>query len=376
VHDRRTGLAVTTDLDDEGLRRVADGAAALAAAGEPVPGCRLGDPGPARGHDGFDPVVLGLDAPAAGAALLAVAGAHGAFRAGAARTAIASTRGVRAYEQRSFAELRVRRGAPGGRSLELSNVAVGPAGVDPAGLAAEVDELLDGGAGEPVAVAQGEHAVVLGPWAVAEVLRRAAVTFAGPNLHGRMGTRVAATSINLSDSPRYPGTLPRSFDAEGVPRQPVPLIQDGVAHRAVHDATSGASTGHARAPGGLGGPLPEHLVLVGGGAPGLAELAAPLADGLLIPALSFRGSWVIGEPGSAMAEGVRHIRDGEIADPAPNLMVMFEPLELLAAVQDLTTAQRAVSASPLPQDSARTASATLAPGLRAGGGLHVVGAVA
>jgi len=374
VRDRRTGLAVTTDLDDDGLRRAAEGAALLAAAGEPVPGARLGDPGPARTHDGFDPVVLSLDASSAGAALLGAAGVQGAFRAGAARTAIASTRGVRAYEQRTFAEVRVRRGTPEGRSLELSAAAVGPGGVDPAELAAETDALL--GAGTPAAVAEGEHAVVLGPWAVAEVLRRAAVTFAGGNLHGRMSTRVAATTINLSDSPRYPGTLPRAFDAEGVPRQPVPLIQDGVAHRAVHDATSGTSTGHARAPGGLGGPLPEHLVLVGGGCEGLAELATPVAGGLLVPGLSLRGSWVIGEPGSAMAEGVHHIRGGEIAEPAPNLMVFFEPLELLSAVQALTATQRAVPATPFPQDSARTASATLAPGLRADGAVHVVGPIA
>ena len=121
---------------------------------------------------------------------------------------------------------------------------------------------------------------MLGPWAVAEVLRRAAVAFGGPEspLGGRLGTRVAAPAINLSDSPRFAATLPRSFDATGVPRQPLPLIQDGVAHR-----FAGPGTGHALAAGGIGGTLPEHLVLVGGGAADLAELAAPIEVGLLIP---------------------------------------------------------------------------------------------
>ena len=38
-------------------------------------------------------------------------------------------------------------------------------------------------------------------------------------LEGRLGTRVAAPAINLSDSPRFPRTLPRAFDAEGVRRR-------------------------------------------------------------------------------------------------------------------------------------------------------------
>ena len=88
-------------------------------------------------------------------------------------------------------------------------------------------------------------------------------------LGGRLGTRVAAPAINLSDSPRFAGTLPRAFDAEGVPKAPLPLIQDGVAHRVVHDPRSAAragdgarSTGHATAPGGSPfGPAPTNLVL-------------------------------------------------------------------------------------------------------------------
>jgi len=208
--------------------------------------------------------------------------------------------------------------------------------------------------------------VVLGPWAVAEVLRRLAPAFGGPEspLASRLGTRVAASAINLSDSPRFAATLPRSYDAVGAPRQPLPLIQDGVAHR-----LAGPGTGHALAPGGIGGSVPEHLVLVGGGAADIAELAAPVELGLLIPALSVHGAWVLGQRGSALAEGVSVIRNGELAEPAPNLTVLFEPLELLAAAQALTARQRTVP--PPVQRSARTASATVAPGARFGGGLFV-----
>lgn len=361
LRDGRVGTAVTTDVDDAGLARAAAGAVRLAATG-PEALNALPEPAPGRPHDGYDPEALSADPADAGAAL----DEWGRWRAAAAKTAIVSTKGVRAYEERSFGDLRMRRHAGPGRSLELTATAVRPGELDAAGLAAEAEQLLR--PGDAVHVEPGEYSVVLGPWAVAEVLRRAALSFGGPAspLSDRLGTRVAASAVNLSESPRFAATLPRSYDAEGSPRQPVPLIQDGVAHR-----LAGPGTGHAQAAGGVGGAFPEQLVLVGGGAADLAELAAPVDHGLLIPALSLHGGWMAGRRGSAMAEGVRVIRGGEPAEPAPNLTVMFEPLELLACVQALTARQRTIP--PPLQRSARTASATVSPAFRAAGGLHVAG---
>jgi predicted Zn-dependent protease len=300
---------------------------------------RLGDPATARTHDGWDPALLraGPDAAPAGAQLDAVA----------EKVAIVSTRGVRAYEQRTAATLRVRRDG-----LVLAQTAPRLAALDAERLAADADLVL--GTGDAAAAEPGEPAVVLGPWAVAEILRRAV-----PLLADRLGTRVVAPSINLSDSPRYPSTVPRSYDAEGVPVQPVPLIQDGVAHRTVHDSTTAAaagttSTGHAVAPAGLAPPRPRNLVLVGGGVETLEALAAPLEHGLLIATLSPDGR----------AGGVRMIRDGSLAEPVRPRAVGIDPLALLAHVQALTGSQRTV---PAPGGGA-----TVAPGLRAGAGLRVL----
>ena len=355
----RLGTAVTTETDDAARARAATGAARLAASGPEVVD-DLPEPSPGRPHDGYDGAIAESDP--AGVAAGLEPWSH--WRAAAAKTAIASTRGVRAYEERSFVDLRVRRHGEPGRSLELTATRARLAEVDADALGDEAGDLL--GAGEPVAVEPGEYAVVLGPWAVAEVLRRAALAFGGPRspLADRLGQRVAAPEINLSDSPRFAATLPRSYDAEGAPRQPLPLIQDGVAHR-----LAGPGTGHALRPGGVGGTVPEHLVLVGGGATDLAALAEPVERGLLIPALSVHGAWVLGRRGAALAEGVRVIRDGALAEPAPNLTVTFEPFELLERAQALTARQRTVP--PPVQRSARTASATVAPGARFGGGLFV-----
>jgi predicted Zn-dependent protease len=98
---------------------------------------------------------------------------------------------------------------------------------------------------------------------------------------------VAASSINLSDAPAFPRTFARSYDAEGVPKRPLPLIQDGVAHAVVHDLRSAAaagdgarSTGHALEVNSPHGPVPTNLVLIGGGAEDEDALAAPIERGL------------------------------------------------------------------------------------------------
>ena len=78
-----------------------------------------------------------------------------------------------------------------------------------------------------------------------------------------------------------------------MPKAPLPLIQDGVAHRVVHDTLSAAiagggasSTGHALAPGGSTfGPIPTNLVLLGGGARDEAQLMAPIERGIYVTRL-------------------------------------------------------------------------------------------
>jgi predicted Zn-dependent protease len=357
VAEGRVGTAVTTDVDDDGLARAAAAASRLAASG-PAARDDLPEPAEGRPHNGFEPVIALPDA----------LDEWSSWRAAAAKTAIASTKGVRAYEERSFGDLRVRCHGAAGRSLELTAAAVRHGELEPGTLVAEADRLL-GEDAEVTAPEPGEYPVVLGASGVAEVLRRAALALGGPQspLSEHLGKRVAAACVNLSDSPRFAAQLPRSYDAEGAPRQPLPLIQDGVAHR-----LAGPGTGHAVMPGGVGGTLPEHLVLVGGGAADLAELAAPIERGLFIPALSLHGAWVLGRRGSALAEGVRMIRGGELAQPLPNLTVVFEPVELLGRAQALTARQRTVP--PPVQRSARTASAIVCPGARFGGALFVAGA--
>src|ERR687896_2645845 len=63
LRDGRVGLATTTDVDEDGLARVATGAGRMAARGQEATGS-LPERVPGRPHDGYDPAVPGPD-PAA-----------------------------------------------------------------------------------------------------------------------------------------------------------------------------------------------------------------------------------------------------------------------------------------------------------------------
>ena len=353
----RVGAASTTDLSEAGL----DGAAAAATAHaeldrEPRDARALPEPAEGRPHDGWDPAVLALD-PAAVAAELAGAAGDGLaveWRAGAARVAIRSSPGADAFEERSFAAAEIE--APG-RPVAA---AVGPGGVDVAALAAAARAGFH--EGSPQAAEPGEWAVVLGPVAVAQVLELLKPELTAPDglIAARHGARIVSPAVNLADSPRFPGTLPRSYDAEGVPRRPVPLIQDGVAHQVVADAATGVSTGHATRPGHAA-PWPDHLVLTGGGAASVDELVAPLELALFVPAFLPSGhGWLL--------DGARLIEAGERTWPV-NGAAELDPVGVLAGTEALTGAQQLV---PTDDDSALTIGATLAPALRTRAGVVLV----
>lgn len=356
-----TGVpAGTGDAELAAALEEATGAATRAAAtGAPGPHPGLFTPQPVRTHAGYDPATARHEVGPAEAAITAVVKAagelevDGTWTTRAAETAIASSTGLDLHDRTTSAilDVTVRDAATGGTGAACG-AAASASGIDAAEIAGRaLAVLLPGG---PVAVEPGRLPVVLGPEAVAAVLTLLGRTAFDGLAHaegrgalvGRLGTRVAASAINLSDAPRFARTLPAAFDLDGVPKAPVPLIQDGVAHRVVHDVRSAAaaggaatSTGHATAPGGAeGGPSPEHLVLIGGGAADVAELCAPVERGLFVSHLSYDPAIATDEP-VASALGAVHIQHGRLAEPAANVRLAADPLAVLRGVDALTMAQ-------------------------------------
>jgi len=370
VRDGHVGRASTNAQDDEALaacgRRAAEAAEAAARAGGPGPYPGLPAGSLARAHQGHDPETARLDPALGGAALEAAfeaaaergVEAHGTWTVGEVEHAVASSAGAAADERVTDAFMKVVCIAPRGRSGYASGAAVAVGDLDPAALGARAAELA-ASPGEPAALGAGEYPVVFEPPAVGELLELLGRCAFNGLLHaegqgalaGRLGTRVAAPAINLSDSPRYRSTLPRSFDAEGVPKHPLPLLQDGVAHAVVHDTASaalagGSSTGHASAAGGdPSGPMPSNLVMAGGGAAGAAELARPIERGLYVTRLWY-GNVVRADEALVTAvsrDGTFLIEDGEITRPAADMRLTDGALAILASVQALGSRVELVS---------------------------------
>jgi PmbA protein len=397
VRDGHAATATARGTGEAQLRAAAGRAAAAArAAARAGPGsypglpAAGGPPGPHRGHDAR---TAALEAGQGRAALEAAFDtarqhrleAYGIWSAAEVSTAFASSSGHRGSDAVTDAFMKVLCRDGGERSGYAARTAVAAGSIDPTAVAE--DAAARAPAGPRAELPPGEYDVVLDADAVGVLLEfLGLLAFNGLSfaegrsaLSGRLGQRVAATSINLSDSPHYPGTLPRAFDAEGVPKLPLPLIQDGVAHAVVHDARSAAlartrSTGHALAPGGAeSGPAPTNLVLVGGGAAGIDELAAPVRRGIYVSRL-----WYVNAVHAKRTlltgmtrDGTFLIEDGRIARPLRDVRFTDSVLRLLESAEALAARTRLVSEGEFY--GRRFATGVVCPALRARG-LRVTGA--
>jgi predicted Zn-dependent protease len=397
LRDGQGGTATTNAAGDDALRaaarRAADAAAAAAAQG---PGEHPGLPGPQAygAHDGFDAATAQLDPRVPGAQLSAAFAAaadaelqaFGIWSGGEVRTAIASSAGVRASDAVTDVFGKVVCRDADGRSGYASAAAVRAADVDLRALARQAASRV--GRGELAELEPGTHPVVLGADAVGELIAfLGGLAFNGlahaerrGALDGRLGTRVAAPSIGLGDAPTHAATLPRAFDADGIPKAPLSLIEGGVAQRVVHDVRSAAragdgavSTGHSLAPGGSPwGPAPTNLVLAAGRAEDEHELAGPIERGLYVHRL-----WYVNtvDPKETLLTGVTRdgtflIEDGAITRPLRDARFTDTVLGLLERTEDLGAHPRLVADAEFY--GRRFATGVVCPPLRASG-LRITG---
>ncbi|MEA2484153.1 MAG: hypothetical protein QOC55_2100 [Thermoleophilaceae bacterium] len=368
LRDGHIGSAATNRDDEESLRACAASAeaAAEAAARTQGPGSYPGFPasGPPKPHDGFDAATAAMDPEPGGDALataFAVAAehgveAHGVWSIGDVDTAIAATTGTAASDRLTDAFMKTTCIAADGRSGWANQSSVRGSDLDPRALAEAAAVRATGSFAarrEVERLEPGEYPVVLAPAAIAEMLDWLALCAFNGLAHaerrgafnGRLATQVAAPAVNISDSPRYARTLPRAFDAEGVAKEPLPLIQDGIAANVTHDVRSAAlmpdaaTTGHAMAPGGASwGAMPSNMVVAGGGAADEAELCEPIERGVYVTRLWYTN---VIRPNETLITGVTRdgtflIEDGRIAAPLEDLRLTDSVLRVLESTQALT----------------------------------------
>jgi len=364
-HRGHVGRASTNAADPDSLRACAEralaAARAAAASGE-------------GGFPGFSPTAdaqiagddrLELDPAAGGAALTATFAAadaarveaHGVWTLAEEERAWA-TSGAGAAERTTDAFMKVICMAESGRSGYAATTARDAGALDGHALAEQAAKKATMRS-EPAELAPGAYPVVFEPHAVGTLLEMLAASAFDGRAHAdgrgalseRLGEPLTAPSIELADLPDSRLTLARSFDAEGTAKEPLTLIEGGVARRVAHDLRSAAlagerTTGHALAPGGHPyGVLPTNLVLAGGDAAEVEDLCAPLERGIYVTRLWYAN---VIRPKETLVTAVSRdgtflIEDGRIARPLQDLRLTDRVLGILSRTAALGSRQTLTS---------------------------------
>jgi PmbA protein len=366
VQEGRTGVASTNRLDDEGLREVVARASATLALATPNPrGAPLAaaNPSTADAQLGFVAATAraGPEQRAAGAQAVIAAGdaAHlessGAFSTETGTLAVANSRGMRNVHTVTQAKLLTVMMDGNGASGYAQAFAPDIRAIDPAAVGEEAADKASRSVGA-LDLEPGEYPVILEEYAVATLLEY--LSWAGFSAlaveEGRsfmdLGEQIMGPNVSIWDDGLDPHGLPTAIDYEGVPKQRVDLITNGVAHAVVHDtATAGragvASTGHGLPAPNAFGPMAWNLFM----SPGSSAKEVMLS-GIL------RGVWVTrfhyvnivhakrGILTGMTKDGTFLIEDGRISRPIRNLRFSQSIPEAFSAIEAIGSETRLVAA--------------------------------
>ena len=351
VVGKRVGVASSDRTDDEGLRRLAANAAAIARVVE-----ELDDWG------GLPEPTTIADVPAAysrataeaspemraegvraviGAADAAGVMAYGSFSTGTDTTAVANSKGVRAAGTRTVAQLLTVSMGPDGGSGYAEQAAVDATTIDAAAIGREASDKARATA-NAVALEAGDYPVVLEEYAVVDLLDMlgylgfSALAVQEERSFVEVGKRIGSDLVSVIDDGSDPAGLPIGFDYEGVAKQRVTLLDAGVCRGVVYDAQTAArdgvtSTGHGLPAPNPYGPFPLNQVM----APGTAsreELIGGLDRGLLVTRFHYTNPV---HPKLAIVTGMTRdgtflVEGGRVVGPVRNLRFTQSYLDAMA----------------------------------------------
>ena len=157
---------------------------------------------------------------------------------------------------------------------------------------------------------------------------------------GKIGQQIVDPRISIWDDGLDPAGIPLPFDFEGVPKQRVDLIEEGVARGVVYDSYRAgkeegkASTGHALPAPNTMGPFPLNTFF-GPGDATLEEMIASTERGIYVTRFHYTRPV---EPTKVVITGMTRdgtflIENGEIAYPVKNLRFTQSYLEALNHVE-------------------------------------------
>jgi PmbA protein len=354
VVGKKIGVASINDLSPQALERVVERSLTIARLQPENPDfTSLPGPTPIAEVTAFDEATAAFSpearAKAVGVICRQAVGegliASGAFTTGAHELAVANSLGIFAYYPTTSADIStvIMSDDSSGYSA-VTAWKVGDINTEAIGSEA-VEKALR--SRNPRDLPPGRYPVVLEEYAVADFMSMFSYLGFGALsvqegrsfMIGNFGKQIMSEAISIWDDGLDPTGLPMPFDFEGVPRQRVDLITEGVAEAVVYDSyTAGkegkASTGHGLPSPNTFGPIPAHTFM----APGEVskeEMLASMERGLWVTRFHYTRPV---HPKLVIITGMTRdgtflVENGEIAYPIKNLRFTQSYLEALANVE-------------------------------------------
>jgi PmbA protein len=357
----RTARATTNRLDRDGIRAVVEQAIAVAKLQAPDPELLpLAAPADYVDQARYFPETAAVTPDerakavkeAIGAVEAASQTAAGAYSTGESAVAILNTRGVWAYHAETVAQFSITALAEDSSGW-AKKTACNVRDLSPLELAQTAARKATDSR-EPREIAAGRYTAVLEPSAVLDLVGQMSADFSATALRdersflsGRMGEKIFGANISIYDDASHPLQSGMPFDAEGVPRERVTLVENGVAREVVYSRQAAALAG--RKPTGHGFPMPNEFgeapmnIVIAGGATPVEEMIASTERGVLVTRL-----WYIREvdPYQKIMTGMTRdgtflIEKGKVAGGLKNFRFNQGLVELLANVEALSPVVRA-----------------------------------
>jgi predicted Zn-dependent protease len=361
VIEGRTARATTNRLDRSGIRDVVEEAIAITRLNEndaDLP--PLAEPAEVpylqRYFEATAQATPEERARAVAEAIRAVSGegqtAAGIYSTDATRFELFNSRGVSASYRESMARFSITAMA-GDSSGWAKASACDLRGLDPVALARSAARKA-AGSHDPRELPAGRYTVILEPAAVLDLVGQMFADFSGTAirdgrsfLNDRIGKKLFGENITVYDDAAHALQSGAAFDAEGVPRRRLTLVEDGVVREIAYCRQAAALAGVA--PTGHGFPLPNDTgeapmnIVIAGGDTSVEEMVAATERGILVTRL-----WYIREvdPYEKIFTGMTRdgtflVEGGQVTSGVRNFRFNVGLMEMLSNVEALSPAVRA-----------------------------------
>jgi len=167
-------------------------------------------------------------------------------------------------------------------------------------------------------------------------------------LIGKKGDRVASEALTLVDDPLIGGGLSSSAcDGDGFPHTKVTLVEKGVLRTFLHSHYTARKSGEQNTGHSTRGGIATTNVLPALGDKTAAEIIAEVDDGIYVALGSPVADTASGQVSALVDAGFR-IENGELTHPLKNTMVAGHGLDLLQAIDAISSDYRAEPGRVLP----------------------------